>query len=174
MPQERAKPGPQMVRSWVVTTRTEAVGVPSLGCRDPSGPSSVHLLSPPGCGSECCLDGRDGQPASPRGGGRRGGRQVGSLGAPWPWWGRGLLLALHGPLSLACLIRRVIWGLPGGLPTGGQWSSSLETPRQGQEPRKGDGDVFCFWVPWGPRGRLRQAPCREGVNKQQVIKHDKR
>ena len=42
---------------------------------------------------------------------------------------------------------------------------------QGQE---GDGDVFCFQVPWGPRGRLRQDPCREGVNKQQVIKHDKR
>lgn len=56
----------------------------------------------------------------------------------------------------------------------GKWSSSLETLRQGQEPREGAGDVFCFRVPWGPRGRLRQAPCREGVNKQQVIKHDKR
>ena len=57
---------------------------------------------------------------------------------------------------------------------GGGWGSSLGTPGQHQEHRDGDGDVFCFRVPWGPRGRLRQAPCREGVNKQQVIKHDKR
>lgn len=142
------------------------------------GPSFTYLPLPPGSGNEGGSDRMDRQPQKGR---QRNCRKAISLGQPGPappstpsWTGgHGPLLGPHGSLSLACPLRT------GHL---GSWEvfrwvvngASPRSPEASQETREGTGDVFCFWVPWGPRGRLKQAPCREGVNKQQVIKHDKR
>lgn len=79
------------------------------------------------------------------------------------------MLGSHGSLSL--IGKELLWGSWEAF----RWMVNGTPPKDAKEgPREGHRDVFCFRVPWGPRGRLRQAPRREGVNKQQVIKHDKR
>lgn len=80
----------------------------------------------------------------------------------------------HASGVMTLLLRSVILGLLGSLRMAAEGSSSTRKLRQDQEPLRRSLDVFSFQVPWGLRGRLRQAPCRGGVNKQQVIKHDKR